>query len=295
MRIKHQLAQEARKEIDRAWTGLDNKSGNIVTKMEAAHNLKSDLGSISPDASQLSNIPSSDIDRTNSDLNSKIDNLATENQLCVFPSQAGKSDLRSASSAIISQDSHSTGRKIHPRADAGQNQEVIAGTMVTLDGTSSKIGDNSGTLSYSWKQAGGPKVRIIDVNTAIASFEAPKISSAEDKLTLKFVLSIADSLGRNNDKDTVTVVVKHDPSVSPIVDSPSSTNSNDYKDRTASHAERNGHSNNNQVVDNGDNSKSNVNGKSEETKNEEIYPQPDSNPPTESEHSDTNNNDTGSN
>ena len=29
--------------------------------------------------------------------------------------------------------------------------------------------------------------------------------------------------------------------------------------------------------------------------NEELSPQPDSNPPTEREHSDTNNNDTGSN
>ncbi|MGC2425944.1 MAG: hypothetical protein WA421_02830, partial [Nitrososphaeraceae archaeon] len=168
------------------------------------------------------------------------------------------------------------------------------GNTVTLDGTKSKIGENSG-LSYTWKQVGGPKVRIIGSNTPIASFEAPKVSLFKDKLTLKFVLSIADSLGRNNDKDTVTVVVKHDPSVSPIVDSPSSTINNDNKDRTASHAERNGHSNNDQVVDNGDNSKSNVNWKSEETKNEELSPQPDSNPPTESDHSDTNNNDTGGN
>ena len=113
---------------------------------------------------------------------------------------------------------------MNPKADAGQNQEVIEGFRVTLDGTKSKIGAEGAGISYSWKQVGGPKVRIIDANTAIASFEAPKISSAEDKLTLKFVLSIADSLGRNNDKDTVTVVVKHDPSVSPIVDSPSSTN-----------------------------------------------------------------------
>ena len=150
-----------------------------------------------------------------------------------------------------------------------------------MDGTKSKIGENSG-LSYTWKQVGGPKVRIVDSNTPIASFEAPKVSSAKDKLTLKFVLSIADSLGRNNDKDTVTVVVKHDPSVSPIVDSPSSTNNNDNKDRTASHAERNGHSNNDQVVDNGDNSKPNVNGKSEEIQNEEFVPSTDNKEPAQS-------------
>ena len=176
---------------------------------------------------------------------------------------------------------------MNPKADAGQNQEVIEGFRVTLDGTKSKIGAQGAEISYSWKQVGGPKVRIIDANTAIASFEAPKISSAEDKLTLKFVLSIADSLGRNNDKDTVTVVVKHDPSVSPIVDSPSSTNINDNKDRTASHAERNGHSNNDQVVDNVDNSKPNVNGKSEEIQNEESVPSPDNMEPAESTEANT--------
>ena len=213
LRIKHHLAQEAKTEIDRAWMGLGNKSGNIVTKMESADNLKSDSGPISPDTAQLSNIPSSDIGSTNSNLNSKIDNLATENKLRVSPSQAGKSDVRSTSSAIISQDSHSAGKKIEPKADAGKNQEVIAGAMVTLDGTNSKIGDNSGRLSYSWKQIGGPKVMIVDANTAIASFEAPKVSSAGDKLTLKFVPLIADGSdisGRNNDKDSVTIMVKQD-------------------------------------------------------------------------------------
>ena len=170
----------------------------------------------------------------------------------------------------------------------------MAGAIVTLDGTNSKIGDNSGRLSYSWKQIGGPKVTIVDANTATASFEAPKVSSAGDKLTLKFVLSIADSLGRNNDKDSVTVMVKHEHSVSPIVDSPSSSNNNTIKieHRVMLNAMA---SNNDQVVDNNDSSKNNVNGKSEETKNEEPSPQPDSNPPTESAYLDTNNSGTGSN
>ena len=55
------------------------------------------------------------------------------------------------------------------------------------------------------------------------------------------------------------------------MDSPSSSNNNDNKDRTASHAERNGHSNNDQVVDNGDNSKDNVKAKSEEMQKENLY------------------------
>ncbi|MGA9169318.1 MAG: hypothetical protein WBZ20_04140 [Nitrososphaeraceae archaeon] len=75
--------------------------------------------------------------------------------------------------------------------------------------------------------------------------------------------------------------------LSPIVDSPSSSNNNDNKDRTASHAERNGHSNNDQVVDNGNNSKPNVNGKSEEIQNEESVPSQDNTKPTESTEANT--------
>ena len=71
------------------------------------------------------------------------------------------------------------------------------------------------------------------------------------------------------------------------MDSPSSSNNNDNKDRTASHAERNGHSNNDQVVDNGDNSKDNVNGKSEEIQNEESVPSQDNMRPAESTEANT--------
>ena len=176
MHIKYQLAQEAEKEIDSAWKGLENKFGNNVTKIEAVDNLKpkSDSSPSTSDASQKSSsLRSLHVGPTDS--NSKTDNLATENQLHhTSTSHSGTSDVHSASSPIISEDSHS-GRKIDLKADAGQNQVVIEGNTVTLDGTKSKIGENSG-LSYTWKQVGGPKVRIIGSNTPIASFEAPKIS-----------------------------------------------------------------------------------------------------------------------
>jgi len=186
---------------------------------------------------------------------------------------------------------------MNPKADAGQDQEVIEGSRVTLDGTKSDTGVDSAGISYSWKQVGAPKVRIIDANAAIASFDAPKISSTGDKLTLKFVLSITDSVGRSNDKDTVKVVVKHDPSVDSKVSSPTSNNNNiDNKDKTSSHEKRNGHTNNiDQVVDNNDSSQQNGKGNFEEIKNEESSPQPDSNPPIDSAYSDTNNSDTNSN
>ena len=94
----------------------------------------------------------------------------------------------------------------------------------------------------------GARIHLTDTSTTTTKYTStyytPKISSTGDKLTLKFVLSSTDSLGRNTDKDTVTIVVKHDPSVSSKVDSPSSTNHNDNKDRTSSRVEGNGYSNN---------------------------------------------------
>ena len=129
VRIKQQLAQEAKTQIDRAWKGLDDKLGNIVTKMDVADSQKSD--SDPGTSSDASNIRSPDLGLTNS--NSKIDSLATEKQPHTPTLQAGKS-----------QDSHSAVRKIDLKANAGQNQEVIEEAIVTLDGTNSKIGDDSG-------------------------------------------------------------------------------------------------------------------------------------------------------
>ena len=122
----------------------------------------------------------------------------------------------------------------------------------------------------------------------------PKVSSAGDKLTLKFVLLItdgSDSFGRNNDKDSVTVIVKQEHSLSHMVDSSSSTNNN--KDSAPSRAEDKPHANDDQVVDNNDGgkNKNNDNGKSEV----DSSPQQDSVAPIESTHADTNNSDTSSN
>ena len=161
--------------------------------MEKVDNPKSGSGVDSSDTSQSSNIHSADIASSNS--NTETDGMATENQLHLSKSQTGKSDIHSTLSNKILDSSH-LDRKVAPKADAGQNQEVIEGTRVTLDGTKTRIGEDSG-LRYSWEQVSGPKVKIVDENMAIASFEAPKVSSDRDKLTLKFVLLITSDSGND--------------------------------------------------------------------------------------------------
>jgi len=65
------------------------------------------------------------------------------------------------SSAAISQDS----KGVLPIANAGSSR-YAAQEPVVLDGTGSYDPDNSGPLSYTWRQIAGPPVIIIDANTA---------------------------------------------------------------------------------------------------------------------------------
>ena len=157
MPIKYRLAQEEETQIDRAWKGLDTKFGNNVTNMETADNPNSEFR---PDPSILTHQGrQASVHRPSGLLRVIVKSITMtpENQLRTSfspSSQSGKSDVHSVPSTIISQDSHSKGNKMNPKADAGQNQEVIEGFRVTLDGTKSKIGAQGAEISYSWKQVG---------------------------------------------------------------------------------------------------------------------------------------------
>ena len=86
-----------------------------------------------------------------------------------------------------------------PVADAGADQSVDEGDLVTLDGSASSDTD---PLAYSWTQLSGPGVTLSDANGAMPSFTAPEVSSQQ---TLVFELTVDD--GTDNDTDTVTVTV----------------------------------------------------------------------------------------
>lgn len=77
-----------------------------------------------------------------------------------------------------------------PMADAGSDQNVIASTLVTLDGSGSSDPDNHLPLNYAWTQTGGPAVTLSGANTANPTFTAPS-----SKATLTFSLIVTDSLG----------------------------------------------------------------------------------------------------
>lgn len=94
-----------------------------------------------------------------------------------------------------------------PIADAGEDQAVFEGTLVTLDGSGSFV---PGTrIAYQWTQVSGPSVALSNPTIVNPTFTAPMVSSNTD---LKFSLVVTDvDSGRVSDPDTVIITDKDRP------------------------------------------------------------------------------------
>ncbi len=88
----------------------------------------------------------------------------------------------------------------NPVADAGPDQTLASGSLVTLDGS-----DSAGKIdSYSWAQTGGPTAALVNANKAVATFIAPFVASA---VTLSFRLTVVDNT-KQADTDSTSVIVQ---------------------------------------------------------------------------------------
>jgi len=91
-------------------------------------------------------------------------------------------------------------------ANAGEDQSVIDGDVVSLDGTGSDLqghSDGGAALSYAWSQTGGPTVTLTDSDTATPSFTAPDVDT---DTTLTFSLTV-EGPESTSATDSVSVVV----------------------------------------------------------------------------------------
>ena len=92
-----------------------------------------------------------------------------------------------------------------PVADAGPNQTVTEGDMVTLDGTSS-TGIHCNVLDYAWTQTGGPDVTLDLSDPAQPTFSAPDVDLAVATLTFELVVNNSES---SSAADMVIITVEN--------------------------------------------------------------------------------------
>lgn len=93
-----------------------------------------------------------------------------------------------------------------PVANAGNDQSVLVGAPVTLDGAGSSDPDSHLPLSYAWQQTAGPGVTLANADKAQAGFTAPATPA-----TLTFRLIVTDGRGLASLADTVTVTANDVP------------------------------------------------------------------------------------
>ena len=95
-----------------------------------------------------------------------------------------------------------------PIANAGPDQTVPDGALVTLDGTRSFDPDGDG-ITFRWTQTAGPTVTLTGATTPRLSFTAPHLAVTE-AVSVRLTFSLVVSDGRMSSvPDTVDVVVQN--------------------------------------------------------------------------------------
>jgi hypothetical protein len=96
-----------------------------------------------------------------------------------------------------------------PIANAGPDQNVTEGEVVTLSGTNSDDGDD-GIAAYHWSQIQGPPVELSDATSVEPSFTAP--NSGQEGTMLQFSLTVTDKGGlKHQDDCMINVTWENEP------------------------------------------------------------------------------------
>ena len=96
-----------------------------------------------------------------------------------------------------------SGANTAPTANAGADQTVGSGALVTLDGSGSSDPENQ-TLTYAWSQTAGDTVTLSSTAAASPTFTAPTVQASA---TLTFSLTVTDPGGLTA-TDTVDITVQ---------------------------------------------------------------------------------------
>ena len=91
---------------------------------------------------------------------------------------------------------------VGPSASAGSNRQVLGGSSVTLDASTSADGDGD-TITYLWTQLSGPGVTLAGANSANPSFTAPPRDVVDQNMV--FQVRVSDGIAFQNAAVTITV------------------------------------------------------------------------------------------
>ena len=101
-----------------------------------------------------------------------------------------------------------------PQANAGTDQTVDEGVIVTLNGSSS-LDIDDGIASYLWTQTGGPKITLLNPVSSQPTFTAPNVGP--DGTSLAFNLTVTDAGGlQNTDSCIVNISWQNDPPIAVV-------------------------------------------------------------------------------
>ena len=101
-----------------------------------------------------------------------------------------------------------------PQADAGTDQTVVEGIIVTLNGSSS-LDIDDGIASYLWTQVDGDPVSLSDPTSAVTTFTTPKTELLGKNIKLK--LTVKDHGGLQGTSDSSIYVMQNELSNTPLV------------------------------------------------------------------------------
>ena len=101
-----------------------------------------------------------------------------------------------------------------PRANAGEDQAVAAGSRVTLDGSGSSDADGA-IAGYQWAQTAGPTISLSNADQASASFVAPETDAP---VTLTFRLTVTDDDGATASEDVSITIQPTGPGAAFVLD-----------------------------------------------------------------------------
>jgi uncharacterized cupin superfamily protein len=99
-----------------------------------------------------------------------------------------------------------------PTADAGEDQTVTEGDLVTLDGSASSDPDGN-IQNYHWLQTAGENVTISNASAVKPTFLAPNVYASSNPITLMFKLTVTDNTNAVAE-DFVTITIFLEDSVS---------------------------------------------------------------------------------